>query len=91
MELPDRASPGGCVVGFFGLLSLTLSGFFWRAYFLAGKLEDSERAEEVSEAMMALGTLSFVAGLAILFVSWRLIRNCDMSSPLDPDRPKMRF
>lgn len=91
MDLPNKASPGGCVLGFFGLLSLTLSGFFWRAYFLAGKLEDSERVEELSGELVTLGTLSAVAGVVILYVSWRLVRKCDMSSPFDPDRPKMRF
>jgi len=91
MNLPNRATPGGCIVGFFGLLSLLLSGFFWRAYYLAGKMDDQERAAELSGGLLTLGTGSAVVGLGIVYISWRMVQRCDMSSPNDPDKPKMRF
>lgn len=91
MEIPTKATPGGFIVGFFGLLALLLSGVCLRGYYLSGRMDDQGRAEELAGGLLTLGIGSAVVGFAILYFSWRLIKNCDMSSPNDPDRPKMRF
>lgn len=88
---PNHASPFGCVVGLFGLMALTVSGFFWRGYFLAAKIEDAEKAESIQSSMAVWGSGSLVVGLLIFVVSWKMIRGADMSSPFDADKPKARF
>lgn len=79
------------MVGLFGIMALAFSGFCWRGYFQAAKIEDVEKAESYQASMATLGAGSLVVGLLIFIVSWKMIRGADMSSPRNPDKPKVRF
>jgi hypothetical protein len=88
---PTRSSPFGCVVALFGVMSLILSGFFWRGFFLAERIADADRAERLQETMSIWGGTTAVIGVVILILSWKMVRATDMSDPGNTNRPKVRF
>ena len=88
---PNHASPFGCVIGLFGLMALTISGYCWISYFKVAKIEDLEKAESYQAFLFKLGAGTLVVGLVIIVLSWKMIRGADLSSPRDPDKPTLRF
>ena len=87
---PTKATPFGCVIGFFGCLSFLASGGLWWIYLRAGDLEDLEKAAALRSDAALLGSLTAIAGVLICWIGYRLAMGADMREPYHPDKPKMR-
>ena len=88
---PTRATPFGCVIGFFAIFPLVLTGFFWWGFFVARTIEDPERAKHLMKVFGILGPVSPVVGIALLVIGWKMAMGADHSSLSDPSKPKVRF
>jgi hypothetical protein len=84
---PNRPSPAGCVVGFFGLMFLT--GFVLSA--IAAFLAFRNPEEGIEWQLLAFLSLGLLTVTILLFVlSWKLLKS---ASPIDPmdNGPMIKF
>ena len=85
---PSKSVPGGCLVGFFALLSGSFAGLCAYALFISYKKENLEHLEKL---WIGLG-LSLVIFLVLSFLATglhkRIGRNYD---PNNPDEPRAKF
>ncbi len=91
VNVPTKASPFGCAVGFIGLLVMAISVFFWRAFCLTYAWEDQVRAAQVRESIALWGATSAILAILLFVVAWRMVKHSDGASPWDPNKPKIRF
>lgn len=91
MAYPNKSGPGGCVVGLFGLLAWAYAGL---CIYAIGKKYGSENATGAPEFPWDLAfhaLVSFLVGLALLIVGWRLAIKVGGYDSWDPDEPRMKF
>ena len=88
-----RAVPGGCVLGFFGLLAWAYAGLCGGALYLAGKLPAAEAAknEALVQELWIHGMVALTAGALLLWYGWRVSLRADMSDPGNRGKPMIRF
>ncbi|MES2705040.1 MAG: hypothetical protein V4726_00410 [Verrucomicrobiota bacterium] len=88
-----RAVPGGCVLGFLGLLAWIYAGLCGRALYLAGNLPAAEavKNEALVRDLQVRGGVAFIVGALMVWVGWRLSLTADMSDPGNPRKPMLRF
>ncbi len=87
----NRASPGGCVIGFFALLLLGFSAVGFYAAYKASLLEDEEKGARLMSELIKIGGICALVGLVLLIIGWRLAVNADLSDMGNPNKPKIRF
>ena len=91
MDHPTKASPFGCVVGFFGLMTLGLSIYCWISFFRAFGIEDPEARARAIGFLWKPGAVTLLVAMVLFFITRRMLASVDMSEPNDPDRQKIRF
>lgn len=87
----NRASPAGCVVGFFSLFLLAFAALGFYGVHQASLLEDKEKGARLMSELTSIGGICALLGLLLMFVAWRMIKNADLSDMGNPDKPKIRF
>lgn len=91
IALPTKASPAGCIVALFGLLSVAygiLSGY-QLLILLIGSPDGIDT--HVLWTAIVKAALGLMMGLWLCRLGWRLAASSDMTEPYSPDKPKMRF
>jgi len=88
---PTKASAGGCVAGFFGLLFIAFGGLCGWGFFEALGLPLEKRSSEMLWflGVSALGGILFGLGLVVGGLKWAL--KADMKEPYSRDKPGIRF
>ena len=89
MSPPTKATPAGCVVGFFGLASWAYAGLCGYALRLAYNLPEVQRDAALVHSLWLRLPVAFVIGLALVWYGWRMAMVADMRHPDDP--PSVRF
>ena len=90
---PTQSTPAGCVAGFFGLLSLAVSGLSgyaaWLRFTASPEIEGSRAGHTLFLAGTCLLTLALGALLLKLGLRWALAAgSCDTH---DPKQPRMKW
>jgi len=91
MVHPTKASPFGCVVGFFGLMTLGLSIYCWISFFRAFGIEAPEARARAIGFFWKPGMVTLLVAMVLFIITRRMLASVDMSEPNDPDRQKIRF
>ena len=89
--VPNKATPGGCIIGAFGLCAWIIAGLCGWALYLASRLPPERRDSHLVAMLWVGAASSIVVGSLLVWVGWRLAQRADMSDPFDPDRPKIRW
>ncbi|MCF6310928.1 MAG: hypothetical protein L3J39_00605 [Verrucomicrobiales bacterium] len=87
----NRASPAGCVVGFFSLFLLGLAALGFYGVHKASLFEDKEKGARVMSELISIAGICALTGLVLMVVAWRMVKNADLSDMGNPDKPKIRF
>lgn len=86
-----KASPAGCAVSLVGI-ALLITGCIciWGSYVGFNLPEDHPSADLWPR--FAIGALiSLLGAVLIFYISWKMTTRSDMSDPLDPEKPKVRW
>ncbi len=88
---PNKAVPGGCIIGLFGIFAWLFTAACGRIAYLNHQKPYNENYEELLLFTLRYGIISFLIGLVLVSVGLRLAIKTKIKDPNDSTKPMMRF
>ena len=91
MDQPTKSVPGGCVIGFFGLLCWVATGISGYGIWVALNNDHLENKAAIIKKLSMVGGVTFLIGFLLLYWWWKLAIKVGAYDEWDPKEPRIKF
>ncbi|MGY8655267.1 MAG: hypothetical protein ACKVJX_16745 [Verrucomicrobiia bacterium] len=88
---PTQSTPGGCVVATFGLFAWAYTALYGFLAVKAGRSDTLKEKSEIITNMSWHAGISFVVGLTLIWVGYRMAMGVGGYDSRDSNEPMMKF